>query len=155
MDTLVPVREVADHFGLAISTLHYWERRGLVTPYRRSGQRFYDTEQLYRVAVIKLWRQTGMLSLDRIARLLTSGDGWRATVAAQLAEIEAERARLDAAHGYLSRLATCRYAENVEHCPEFRAGVELPGRAQRRGMATAATTAAAARQQAEAANAAV
>lgn len=39
-DGLTPIRDVADHFGLPLSTLHYWERRELVAPTRRAGQRW-------------------------------------------------------------------------------------------------------------------
>ncbi|MEU6034291.1 MerR family DNA-binding transcriptional regulator [Actinomadura sp. NPDC047616] len=39
MDDLIPIRDVADRFALPISTLHYWERRGLLAPRRRAGRR--------------------------------------------------------------------------------------------------------------------
>ena len=39
MNDLIGIRDVADEHGLALSTLHYRERRGLITAHRRSGQR--------------------------------------------------------------------------------------------------------------------
>lgn len=127
-EALTPIRLVADHFGLAVSTLHYWERRGLITPYRRAGQRCYDIDQLYRIVLIKLWRTTGLLSLDDIAALLATEVGWRDAVAARLAEIEREQADLDAARVYLNHLLTCKHDEGLEQCPAFRDTVDIPGR---------------------------
>ncbi|MER8157697.1 MerR family transcriptional regulator [Streptomyces sp. NPDC094472] len=72
-DGLTPIRDVADHFGLPLSTLHSWERRELVAPTRRAGQRWYDTEQLYRVALIKLWRTTGLIGVEHIAEMSATG----------------------------------------------------------------------------------
>ncbi|MGP3939167.1 helix-turn-helix domain-containing protein [Streptomyces sp. 6N106] len=74
-DGPTPIRDVADHFGLPPSTLHYWERRELVAPTRRAGQRWYDTEQLYRVALIKLRRTTGLIGVAPIAEMLGDGPG--------------------------------------------------------------------------------
>ncbi|MFE6609893.1 MerR family transcriptional regulator [Amycolatopsis sp. NPDC057786] len=129
MDSLTPVREAADHFGLAISTLHYWERRGLITAFRRSGQRYYDDDQLYRIALIKHWRRIGGLGLTRISELLAEQHRWREVVTGRLAEIERERARLDTAHAYLVELLTCRREGNLEDCPWFRERVDLPATA--------------------------
>ncbi len=77
---LTPIRDVADHFGLPLSTLHYWERRELVAPSRGAGQRRYDTEQLHRVALIKQWRTTGLIGVEHIAETLSDGPGWREVV---------------------------------------------------------------------------
>ncbi|OXM51497.1 MerR family transcriptional regulator [Amycolatopsis alba] len=129
MTSLTPVREAADHFGLAISTLHYWERRGLITATRRSGQRYYDDDQLYRIALIKHWRRIGGLGLSKITELLAEQHRWREVVAGQLAEIERERARLDTAHDYLVELLTCRREGSLEDCQWFRDRVDLPAHA--------------------------
>ncbi|WP_091618221.1 MerR family transcriptional regulator [Amycolatopsis saalfeldensis] len=77
---LLPISEVAAGFRPPISTLHYWERCGLLTPHRRSGRRCYDRDQLYRIALLKVWRETGNLSLDDIAAALGvrhTDRGWR------------------------------------------------------------------------------
>ncbi|MFD9942651.1 hypothetical protein ACFWYW_23225 [Nonomuraea sp. NPDC059023] len=34
-------------------------------------ERFYDTAQVYRVALIQLWRQSGLMAVDEVAALLT------------------------------------------------------------------------------------
>ena len=126
-EALTPIRLVADHFGLATSTLHYWERRGLITPYRRAGQRWYDSDQLYRIFLIKLWRTTGLLGLEEIAGLLATESGWQEAVTTRIAEIDRERATLDTARAYLEHLLTCKHTDGLERCPAFRAAVNLPG----------------------------
>ncbi|GGV37338.1 MerR family transcriptional regulator [Streptomyces spectabilis] len=129
MNDLASIRQVADHFGLPVSTLHYWERRGLVTPQRRAGQRYYSADQFYRVALIRLWRTTGQLSLNEIAAALDApaeSPDWRDTVTVRIAAIEAEMARLDSARAYLRGLLSCPREDALEHCEGFRARVGLP-----------------------------
>lgn len=131
MDDLTPIRDVADRFGLPLSTLHYWERRGLVVPHRRSGRRYFDTEQVYRVALVKLWRETGHMSIDEIDTLLRRDDpaaDWQRTVHARAAALQAHIARLEAARTYLGHLLSCTHGHDLERCPDFRATVPL-GRA--------------------------
>lgn len=131
MDALVSVGEVADRFDLAISTLHYWERRGLLTPRRRSGRRYYDPEQLYRIALIRLWRDTGRMSLDEIAAVLTgrtAGRDWHDTVETRLAAVEAQIADLGAARHYLSHLLRCPCDNPFTECATFRREVVVPGK---------------------------
>ncbi|MCQ8772871.1 helix-turn-helix domain-containing protein [Streptomyces telluris] len=141
MDDLTPIRDVADRFELPLSTLHYWERRGLVEPHRRSGRRYFDTEQVYRVALIKLWRETGLMSIEEIAGLLhrdatgtgdtgvtdDTGDGadWQETVHGHIAALDAHIARLNAARAYLGHLLTCAHGDDLEKCPDFRATVPV------------------------------
>ncbi|MFD9885577.1 MerR family transcriptional regulator [Streptomyces alboflavus] len=128
MDDLTPIRDVADRFGLPLSTLHYWERRGLVTPHRRAGRRYFDTEQVYRVALIQLWRETGHMSVDEIGTLLRRDDpaaDWRGTVHARVAALQAHIDRLAAARTYLGHLLTCAHGHDLERCPDFRATVPL------------------------------
>ncbi|GGS23290.1 hypothetical protein GCM10010252_73040 [Streptomyces aureoverticillatus] len=129
MDELTPIREVADRFGLPLSTLHYWERRGLVEPHRRSGRRYFDSEQVYRVALVKLWRETGLMSVEEIRSLLhrdsSPGTDWQATVHGRIVELEARIARLGAARSYLGHLLTCAHGNDLERCPDFRATVPV------------------------------
>ncbi|WP_280316519.1 MerR family transcriptional regulator [Nocardia wallacei] len=117
------IATVAARFGLPISTLHYWERQGLLVPDRRAGRRHYPRDQVDRIALIKLWRATGRLALADIAALLDGGTGpdWRATVAARMSAIRAEMDTLATAHDYLSGLLECRHPGNPADCPAFRA----------------------------------
>ncbi|MFI9402492.1 MerR family transcriptional regulator [Nocardia sp. NPDC052316] len=129
MPQLTPIATVVDHFDIPLSTLHYWERRGLLTAHRRGGRRCYDQDQLYRIALIKQWQTTGLLSLDEIATLLaaraTTGD-WRATVTAHMAAIDARMHELETARRYLHWLLTCPHDGELERCPNYRSSVALP-----------------------------
>ncbi|WP_028923923.1 MerR family transcriptional regulator [Pseudonocardia acaciae] len=128
MEKLFTITDVAARFDLPRSTLHYWERRGLLgEPHRRSGRRCYDTDQLYRIALIKLWRTTGLLAIDDIALILTGESqarDWRDTITSKLADIENHMAQLDTARSYLSHLLDCPLENTLEQCPNFRATVE-------------------------------
>ncbi|WP_280276201.1 MerR family transcriptional regulator [Nocardia wallacei] len=119
------IATVAERFALPISTLHYWERQGLLVPHRRAGRRYYSHDQVSRIALIKLWRATGQLPLADIAALLHGGTGpqWRETVAARMSAIRAEMATLATAHDYLSGLLECHQPGDPTQCPAFRAAV--------------------------------
>ncbi|MBB5081791.1 MerR family transcriptional regulator [Nonomuraea endophytica] len=119
MDGLTSIRTVADHFGLPISTLHYWERRGLVVPHRRARQRFYDTAQVYRVALIQPWRRSGLMGIDEIAALLSRTENWRDVVDSRMADIDAQQDRPAAARRYLGHLKQCDHGPSLEDCPRF------------------------------------
>lgn len=55
------VGEVAARSGVAVSTLHFYEAKGLISSWRNGGnQRRYAREVLRRVAVIKVAQRTGI-----------------------------------------------------------------------------------------------
>lgn len=55
------VGEVAERSGVAVSTLHFYESKGLIRSYRsRGNQRRYPRAILRRVAVIKVAQGTGI-----------------------------------------------------------------------------------------------
>jgi MerR family redox-sensitive transcriptional activator SoxR len=61
---------VAERYGVAATTLRYWEQIGLLPPPpRSSGRRRYDLDALRRVKFIRMAKQSG-LSLDAIRVLL-------------------------------------------------------------------------------------
>ncbi|MGV9802092.1 MerR family transcriptional regulator [Mycobacterium sp. NPDC003449] len=126
MTDYATIREVADHFRLPLSTLHYWERCGLVVPGRRSGQRIYDAEQVYRIALIDRWRSEGNMSIDHIAALLEPQVRWQGTVTQQIGEIDARIDELTRARDYLNRLLECRHGPELVQCPHFRVDVSVP-----------------------------
>ncbi|WP_456295093.1 redox-sensitive transcriptional activator SoxR [Vibrio sp. AK197] len=62
------VGEVAKRTNVKVSTLHFYEQRGLIYSGRNAGnQRRYERSVLRRVAVIKAAQQVG-LSLDEVAQ---------------------------------------------------------------------------------------
>ncbi|MDF3288132.1 MerR family transcriptional regulator [Streptomyces silvisoli] len=123
MNDLIGIRDIADQYGLALSTLHYWERRGLITAHRRSGQRYYDADQRYRIALIRLWQSTGLMSLDEIDSVLrgrTSTSDWREIVTDRITAIDNQLEQLRTARGYLNHLLSCPRDNPAAECPELR-----------------------------------
>ncbi len=65
------VGEVAERSGVAVSTLHFYETKGLIESSRNRGnQRRYPRSILRRVAVIKVAQRTG-IPLGEIAEALS------------------------------------------------------------------------------------
>jgi MerR family redox-sensitive transcriptional activator SoxR len=65
------VGEVADRSGLPISTLHFYERKGLIASTRNSANhRVYRRDVLRRVAIIKVAQSVGV-PLSEIAAALS------------------------------------------------------------------------------------
>jgi MerR family redox-sensitive transcriptional activator SoxR len=55
------VGDVAARSGVAVSTLHFYESKGLIKSWRNQGnQRRYPREVLRRVAIIKVAQRTGI-----------------------------------------------------------------------------------------------
>ncbi|MFE0025807.1 MerR family transcriptional regulator [Amycolatopsis sp. NPDC059021] len=117
------IGEVAAWLGVTASALRFWDERGLVSPARKSGARYYDEDDLHRLAMVKMLRGTGMLSLDEIDVLLRRpqhGD-WRTTVQTRLSEIRAQQEKLAAAEEFLGHFLACPREDPVKDCPELRA----------------------------------
>jgi len=72
----LPVGEVAERAGVAVSTLHFYERQGLIRSHRTSGnQRRYDREVLRRIAIIRVAQDVGVSLGDIGAGLASLPDG--------------------------------------------------------------------------------
>jgi MerR family transcriptional regulator, redox-sensitive transcriptional activator SoxR len=66
------VGDVAQRSGVAVSALHFYEAKGLITSRRSAGnQRRYERNVLRRVAVIRTAQRVG-ISLEQIAAALDS-----------------------------------------------------------------------------------
>ncbi|HXO17031.1 MAG TPA: redox-sensitive transcriptional activator SoxR [Candidatus Dormibacteraeota bacterium] len=64
------VGEVATRSGLAVSTIRFWEARGLIRSVRSEGnQRRFARAELRRIAVIKIGQHAG-ISLAEIGKML-------------------------------------------------------------------------------------
>ncbi|MGZ8283130.1 MAG: redox-sensitive transcriptional activator SoxR [Allosphingosinicella sp.] len=121
---LLSVGEVARRSGVAVSTLHFYERRGLIAGWRsRGNQRRYERATLRRVAIIKVAQQLG-ISLAEIGVRLAAlpndrtpnkadwarlAAGWRADLDRRIVQLERLRDRLDGCIG-----CGCL---SVESCP--------------------------------------
>lgn len=99
------VGEVASRSGVAVSTLHFYESRGLISSTRNAGnQRRYPRAILRRVAVIKVAQRMGM-PLNAIAEALSALPDRRTPTAADWRRLSATwRADLNQRIDMLTRL---------------------------------------------------
>lgn len=63
------IAEASAHVGLSIDTLRFYEKAGLISPRRQSGQRIYSAQDLDELDSIKRLRALGV-SIDKIRSLL-------------------------------------------------------------------------------------
>lgn len=109
------VGEVARRSGVAVSTLHFYEAKGLIASVRTQGnQRRYPREVLRRVAVIKVAQRAGIplaeirAALDTLppGRVATAAD-WRALMAGWKGELDARIDRLTRLRDQLGSCIGC------------------------------------------------
>ena len=118
------IGEVAARSGVAVSTLHFYEARGLIRSNRNRGnQRRYPRAILRRVAVIKVAQKTG-IPLAEIAdalsalphdRPVTAGD-WRKLSHAWREALDQRIARLTALRDHLDGCIGCGCL-SMDECP--------------------------------------
>jgi len=61
MSRELTVGEVAERSGLAVSALHFYEKKGLIRSHRTAGnQRRYDRDVLRRLAIIRMAQELGI-----------------------------------------------------------------------------------------------
>lgn len=86
MSRELTVGQVAERSGLAVSALHFYEKKGLIRSHRTSGnQRRYDRDVLRRLAIIRMGTELG-IPLSEVAEALEhvpvghvpTADDWRA-----------------------------------------------------------------------------
>lgn len=83
------VGDVARRSGVAVSALHFYERKGLISSLRTSGnQRRYARDVLRRLAVIRVAQRVGM-PLEVVARAFESLPQGRAPTKADWAKLSA------------------------------------------------------------------
>lgn len=99
------VGEVAQRSGVAVSAIHFYEEKGLISSQRNAGnQRRYTRDVLRRVAVIKVAQRVG-ISLASIQQALAALPAGRAPNAADWAQLSRRwQAELDEKIATLSKL---------------------------------------------------
>ncbi|SNR68814.1 DNA-binding transcriptional regulator, MerR family [Haloechinothrix alba] len=116
MSGTLSIGEVARRTGVAGSALRYYERIGLIVSEGRDGRgRFYRPEVLVRLRVIGYFRQAGC-TLEEIAELLSSGEGWHALAHRKRADLEAGIRALRQAQELIDAALACGCAD-LEGCP--------------------------------------
>lgn len=116
----VNIGEAAALYGLAPSTLRWWEKQGVLnSPIQHSGRRTYTERDLRRIGIAYLFCITGMMPL-RQAAVVTSHsaqpDTWRSAVTEQVADISTRIEELNRAREYLNHLLSCQN-EDIVDCP--------------------------------------
>lgn len=118
------VGEVARRSGVAISTLHFYESKGLIRSWRNeSNHRRYPRDVLRRVAVIKVAQRAGV-PLASIKEALSTlpdqrtptAEDWRRLSQRWKAELDARIHRLEQLRDDLSGCIGCGCL-SLEHCP--------------------------------------
>jgi MerR family redox-sensitive transcriptional activator SoxR len=103
--TELTVGEVAARSGLAVSALHFYERKGLIRSRRTEGnQRRYDRDVLRRLAIIRVGQDLG-IPLGEIAEQLESLPDDRPAGKAEWTRVSSRwHARLERRIALLNRL---------------------------------------------------
>lgn len=71
MSRELTVGQVAERSGLAVSALHFYEKKGLIRSHRTSGnQRRYDRDVLRRLAIVRMGQELG-IALNEIGEALS------------------------------------------------------------------------------------
>lgn len=116
------IGEVAQRSGVSVSTLRFYEDKGLIASIGRRGlRRQFDARVLERLALIALGRSAGF-SLDEIA-LMFAPDGKpridRRLLSAKAEELDKTIRELSAIRDGLRHAAACPAPSHME-CPTFR-----------------------------------
>jgi MerR family redox-sensitive transcriptional activator SoxR len=121
---LLTVGEVAERSGVAVSALHFYETKGLITSIRSSGnQRRYGREVLRRVAIIKVAQRVGIplaeiqQALDTLpqGRTPTAAD-WKMLSQQWKDDLDARIRRLQGLRDHLDGCIGCGCL-SIESCP--------------------------------------
>ena len=132
------VGEVAERSGLAVSALHFYERKGLISSIRsRGNQRRYGRDVLRRLGIIKVAQRVGIPLSEIEAAFATLPQGRTPTVAdwQKLSviwkdDLDARIARLSLPRDRLTGCIGCGCL-SIESCPLRnpcdRLGKEGPG----------------------------
>jgi redox-sensitive transcriptional activator SoxR len=121
---LLSVGEVADRSGVAVSTLHFYETKGLIESIRSSGnQRRYAREVLRRVAIIKVAQRVGIPLAEIQAALASLPQGrtpnvsdWRTLSERWKEDLDGRIRRLQGLRDHLDGCIGCGCL-SVEACP--------------------------------------
>jgi MerR family transcriptional regulator, redox-sensitive transcriptional activator SoxR len=126
------VGEIAARTGVAVSALHFYERKGLIRSHRTSGnQRRYDRDVLRRLAVIRLANELG-IPLKRVAEAMATlpqgrtptKDDWRALSTGWKDELDRRIVLLTRLRDELEGCIGCGCL-SMDRCPLFNPDDEL------------------------------
>jgi DNA-binding transcriptional MerR regulator len=119
---LLDIAEVVRRAGVPVSTLHVWERHGLIEPVARAGlRRQYDDGVLTRIAVIAVCQGAGFTLAEIHAVLAPDAfAGGKDLLVRKLDALLERRRQLDGAIDGLRHALDCPHASPFT-CPTFAA----------------------------------
>ncbi|QIA64789.1 redox-sensitive transcriptional activator SoxR [Vibrio astriarenae] len=112
---MLSVGQVAKRADVAVSAIHFYEKKGLIVSTRNSGnQRQYTSDVLRRIAVIKIAQQVG-LSLQEIKQAMAvlpinkapTQDEWQKMSQIWRQELEARIENMQKLHSQLGHCIGC------------------------------------------------
>ena len=114
---LLPIGELAETTGIAVSAVRYYEDIGVISAATRvGGKRRFDADTVGRVNFIRRAQEVGF-SLDEIRTILDDEAGdWRDLVDHKLVELHGRRDRLDSMISMLAEIRECGCGA-VASCP--------------------------------------
>ncbi|HEY8082659.1 MAG TPA: MerR family transcriptional regulator [Solirubrobacterales bacterium] len=129
-EATLSIGDVAGRAGVNVSTVRFYERRGLLPePERVSGQRRYTTTVVHRIRIIATAKQAGF-SLDEVGVLLASTDlgvpaheQLRALAARKLPEVDGLIQRAQAMRGWLIAASACG-CDTLDSCALFDGSID-------------------------------
>ena len=118
------ISDVARVFGLRTSAIRYYEQIGILPPaMRRNGQRRYNNNALFRLAVVQRARETGF-ALEEIRELFFGfppgtrpPKRWHQLSQRKIEELRERITRLKAMETLLKRVEDCR-CDALDECGE-------------------------------------
>jgi MerR family redox-sensitive transcriptional activator SoxR len=128
------VGRVAKRCGVKVSTLHFYERKGLIRSFRNAGnQRRYKAEVLRRISLIKAAQKMG-ISLEEIKVAMASlpdnrtptAEDWEALSRNWRDDLSARIAYLERMRDYLTGCIGCGCL-SMKKCPMYNDDDKLAG----------------------------
>ena len=118
------VGEVAERSGVAVSAIHFYEAKGLITSWRNAGnQRRYPREALRRISIIKVAQRLGIplasikAALDSLPKGRTPTDqDWKKLSARWHADLDDRIAKMTQLRDQLTGCIGCGCL-SMKQCP--------------------------------------
>lgn len=133
--TSLDIGDVAKKSGLSVSTLRFYEEKGLIHSVGRNGlRRLFAGHVLEQLEFIALGRYAGF-SLEEIAAMFSSNGAYRVDrklLMEKADELDKNIKKLTAIRDGLRHAATCSAPTHSE-CPKFQKLLRVAGKTKRRG----------------------
>jgi MerR family transcriptional regulator, copper efflux regulator len=120
---LVPIDQAARRLGMQASAIRYYEERGLIQPAaRRAGRRWYGPDQLRRLAIIRYWQTSALMSLDEIGDILAgpvATRSWSQIVDDRIENLRIQIERMAAAREFLQHIRVHHGTSAPDGCRHY------------------------------------